>query len=70
MVQKRPANGRPSRKDNSTEEFDNHKPGAICRLTLENFMCTDNVVYNFHPHLNFIIGANGTGKSTIGNRLK
>jgi len=28
-------------------------------------MCVNRVEYNFHPKLNWIIGANGTGKSTI-----
>ena len=49
----------------TVSDFANHKPGSICRLTLENFMCTDNVTYNFNENLNFLLGANGTGKSTI-----
>ena len=28
-------------------------------------MCTDNVTYNFHPYLNMLIGANGTGKVRV-----
>merc|ERR1712050_124630 len=55
---------RPS-KATTISDFEKHKPGSICRLQLENFMCTDNVFYNFSPNLNFLLGANGTGKSTI-----
>ena len=32
---------------------------------MSNFMCVDNVEYNFHPRLNYVIGPNGTGKSTL-----
>ena len=47
------------------DKFREFRPGAICRLMLENFMCTDVITYNFNPNTNFIVGPNGNGKSTI-----
>ena len=41
------------------------KNGSIKRMRLTNFMCVDQTLYSFNPGINFIIGANGTGKSTI-----
>ncbi|KAJ7335530.1 hypothetical protein JRQ81_013471 [Phrynocephalus forsythii] len=39
--------------------------GAIVRIAMENFLTYDNCVVYPGPHLNMIIGANGTGKSSI-----
>ncbi|XP_007441975.1 structural maintenance of chromosomes protein 5 isoform X1 [Python bivittatus] len=39
--------------------------GAIRRISMENFLTYDNCVVFPGPHLNMIVGANGTGKSSI-----
>eukprot|EP00485_Elphidium_margaritaceum_P007405 CAMPEP_0202688350 /NCGR_PEP_ID=MMETSP1385-20130828/3874_1 /ASSEMBLY_ACC=CAM_ASM_000861 /TAXON_ID=933848 /ORGANISM="Elphidium margaritaceum" /LENGTH=1206 /DNA_ID=CAMNT_0049343303 /DNA_START=94 /DNA_END=3714 /DNA_ORIENTATION=- len=43
----------------------NVNPGAIVRLELQNFLCHDNFNIAFHPNVNIIYGANGSGKSAI-----
>ena len=47
------------------EAYPEHRPGAICWLKLQNFGAYRNVTYQIKPHVNFIIGANESGKSTI-----
>ncbi|KAF8793350.1 Structural maintenance of chromosomes protein 6 like protein [Argiope bruennichi] len=39
--------------------------GIVESVTVQNFMCHENVTLNFQPHMNFIIGRNGSGKSAI-----
>ncbi|GBL76156.1 Structural maintenance of chromosomes protein 6 [Araneus ventricosus] len=39
--------------------------GVIESVTVQNFMCHENLTLNFEPHMNFIIGQNGSGKSAI-----
>ncbi|KAJ1922364.1 Structural maintenance of chromosomes protein 5 [Tieghemiomyces parasiticus] len=49
--------------DNSTiGEF---RPGSIVRVSLRQFVTYDACQFHPGPHLNMIIGPNGTGKSTI-----
>lgn len=40
-------------------------PGSIVRVAVENFVTYDRTEFRPGPHLNMIIGPNGTGKSTI-----
>merc|ERR1711970_486613 len=53
------------RQNNLVSLHEDWQPGNVMRLKMMNFMCVNNVEYIFHPKLNWIIGANGTGKSTI-----
>ncbi|XP_022244453.1 structural maintenance of chromosomes protein 5-like isoform X3 [Limulus polyphemus] len=46
-------------------ENNGYQKGSIVRLKLENFLTYDSVELSPGPHLNLIIGPNGTGKSTI-----
>lgn len=39
--------------------------GVIAKLELTNFMCHGNLVLDFNPSVNFIVGKNGSGKSAI-----
>ena len=39
--------------------------GSIVRIKLENFVTYDFVEFRPGPHLNMVIGPNGTGKSSI-----
>jgi predicted GTPase len=39
--------------------------GQIKQVHVTNFMCHSNMRVNFHPHVNFISGRNGSGKSAI-----
>ncbi|XP_042231794.1 structural maintenance of chromosomes protein 5-like [Homarus americanus] len=41
------------------------KAGNICRIYVKDFLTFDEIEVRPNPHLNFIIGPNGTGKSTI-----
>jgi hypothetical protein len=40
-------------------------PGSIVRVQLHDFLTYDHVEFRPGPHLNMIIGPNGTGKSSI-----
>ncbi|WPG97579.1 Hypothetical protein R9X50_00035700 [Acrodontium crateriforme] len=42
-----------------------HQPGSIVRVKLINFVTYTKAEFNLGPHLNMIIGPNGTGKSTL-----
>ncbi|CEH18097.1 Structural maintenance of chromosome protein SMC5/Spr18, SMC superfamily [Ceraceosorus bombacis] len=44
---------------------DGYLPGSIVRVKLEHFVTYDAVEFYPGPHLNMIIGPNGTGKSTV-----
>lgn len=39
--------------------------GSITRVKLVNFMTYDHVEFYAGPHLNMILGPNGTGKSSV-----
>lgn len=45
--------------------IDGYEPGAIRKVTLENFVTYKHAVFSIGPSLNMIIGPNGSGKSTI-----
>ena len=42
-----------------------HKPGAIVRIKVKNFVTYSGAEFKCGPSLNMIIGPNGTGKSTL-----
>lgn len=42
-----------------------HKPGAIVRVKLTNFVTYTSAEFFPGPNLNMVIGPNGTGKSTL-----
>lgn len=44
---------------------DSYEKGAVTRIACKNFMTYDFVECTPGPHLNMVIGPNGTGKSTI-----
>ncbi|XP_065214698.1 structural maintenance of chromosomes protein 6-like [Planococcus citri] len=46
-------------------ESENSIAGVIKKLELTNFMCHGNFDIEFNPRINFISGANGSGKSAI-----
>ncbi|TFK69419.1 hypothetical protein BDN72DRAFT_614369 [Pluteus cervinus] len=46
-------------------DVDGFIPGSIVRIQLQNFVTYDYVQFRTGPHLNMILGPNGTGKSTI-----
>ncbi|XP_063769963.1 structural maintenance of chromosomes protein 5 [Pseudophryne corroboree] len=47
------------------ELYKHHVEGAIVRIKMENFLTYDMCEVFPGPHLNMIVGANGTGKSSI-----
>ena len=40
-------------------------PGSIVRVKLHQFLTYDDVEFRPGPHLNMVLGPNGTGKSSI-----
>ncbi len=48
-----------------SEANSSHAPGAIVRIKLRNFVTYSAASFHPGPHLNIVIGPNGTGKSTI-----
>ncbi|QRW16550.1 chromosome segregation protein sudA [Rhizoctonia solani] len=44
-------------------------PGSIVGIRLHNFLTYDDVDFRCGPHLNMLIGANGTGKSSIAGAI-
>ncbi|KAJ1721500.1 Structural maintenance of chromosomes protein 5 [Coemansia erecta] len=48
-----------------SDPADSYKPGSIKHIALSNFVTYDQISVTPGPHLNMIIGPNGTGKSTI-----
>lgn len=46
-------------------DADGYVPGSIVRVRLHTFLTYDHVEFRPGPHLNMIIGPNGTGKSSI-----
>ena len=51
--------------DEEESDYKIKHAGSIKKLTLKNFMCHDHFELGFGPHMNFIIGRNGSGKSAI-----
>uniref|UniRef100_A0A061S968 Structural maintenance of chromosomes protein 6-like n=1 Tax=Tetraselmis sp. GSL018 TaxID=582737 RepID=A0A061S968_9CHLO len=41
------------------------RAGQLLKLRLQNFMCHENFEMDFSPHINFISGTNGSGKSAV-----
>ncbi|KAF9024415.1 P-loop containing nucleoside triphosphate hydrolase protein [Hymenopellis radicata] len=58
-------NAREKRVETLPRDVDGFIPGSIMRIQLKNFVTYDYVEFRLGPHLNMIIGPNGTGKSTI-----
>ncbi|KAG6013971.1 hypothetical protein E4U54_006041 [Claviceps lovelessii] len=53
---------------NGTSDVDamkDFKPGAIVRVTVQNFVTYEKAEFFPGPHLNMVIGPNGTGKSSL-----
>lgn len=50
---------------NSLPSSEVHKPGAIVRVKLTNFVTYTSAEFFPGPNLNMVIGPNGTGKSTL-----
>ncbi|PHH87942.1 hypothetical protein CDD83_8210 [Cordyceps sp. RAO-2017] len=46
-------------------EMDDFHPGAIVRVKVENFVTYEKAEFFPGPHLNMVIGPNGTGKSSL-----
>jgi hypothetical protein len=55
----------PSSYRNTMSDGTRYVTGSITRIKLIDFMTYDFVEFNPGPHLNMILGPNGTGKSTI-----
>ncbi|TID31157.1 hypothetical protein CANINC_000265 [Pichia inconspicua] len=52
-------------KKSYTPDYASFQPGSIIRCKLTNFMSYKFTEFHFGPHMNLIIGPNGTGKSTF-----
>lgn len=49
----------------SSDIMKEFKPGAIVRVTVQNFVTYEKAEFFPGPHLNMVIGPNGTGKSSL-----
>lgn len=49
----------------TTADSEDYQPGAIVRVKVTNFITYENAVFYPGPHLNMVIGPNGTGKSSL-----
>lgn len=49
----------------NSQEKDEAEVGIVESVSVKNFMCHDHLDFKFGPHVNFIIGRNGSGKSAI-----
>jgi len=52
-----------------SEETQTYENGVLRAIVLENFMNHTHLRVDFDPHVNFIVGKNGSGKSAILNAL-
>jgi recombinational DNA repair ATPase RecF len=59
----------PLRTINSPPIISRFIPGSIVGIRLHNFLTYDDVDFRCGPHLNMLIGANGTGKSSIAGAI-
>ena len=60
------------RRDDDDDDVDNqvdYKPGSIVKVVMHNFMTHSDAVIQPKQRLNIVIGANGTGKSTVLNAI-
>ncbi len=57
------------RRDDDDEKQVEYKPGSIVKVVMHNFMTHSNAVIQPKQRLNIVIGANGTGKSTVLNAI-
>ncbi|KAI1811074.1 P-loop containing nucleoside triphosphate hydrolase protein [Poronia punctata] len=69
MSDESPEYSRKIKRDSSTNGLgssaDQHDPGAIVRVRVENFVTYKNAEFLPGPNLNMVIGPNGTGKSSL-----
>jgi len=63
---KRVKKGKKPQRSDDEQPFEN---GVLRALVLENFMNHAHLRVDFDPHVNFIVGRNGSGKSAIVNAL-
>jgi len=54
-----------AQKSREQEPCDKFLDGSIVRITLKNFMTYDDITLRPGPKMNFVIGPNGTGKSSL-----
>ncbi|KYK59898.1 structural maintenance of chromosomes 5 smc5 [Drechmeria coniospora] len=59
------ANGTAAHNVTETDDMSNFQPGAIVRVKVENFVTYEMAEFFPGPHLNMVIGPNGTGKSSL-----
>ncbi|XP_041464196.1 structural maintenance of chromosomes protein 6-like isoform X3 [Lytechinus variegatus] len=60
--------GKPSSQSQNTSNQIEHIEaglGIIEKISLQNFMCHERLECSFGPHMNFVIGCNGSGKSAM-----
>lgn len=48
-----------------SKDQERYKVGTVLRVSLVNFVTYDKATFHIGPHLNVVIGPNGTGKSTL-----
>ena len=59
------SNGAPPATTNGGVTVDDFSPGAILRVSVENFVTYEKAEFFPGPNLNMVIGPNGTGKSSL-----
>ncbi|KAG4258253.1 hypothetical protein FPRO03_03207 [Fusarium proliferatum] len=65
VTSEQPHHGKVNGAPNGNDMDDGFQPGAIVRVSVQNFVTYEKAEFLPGPHLNMVVGPNGTGKSSL-----